>query len=160
MQESWRYSVSKKAILLALLFVVLPKALLSQQERPLMEPTDREVALAGVLHEVRGYGPPGYGETKNVDVRIRYWALDLPETITLACEPDKPEWASIQCQAVRRIRLFLPLPPEGDRLGQVAKKFDGKRVVATGVLRRRATMAEITPIYMNVTNIALAKTSP
>jgi hypothetical protein len=155
-QESWRLVV-KRSLLFALVIVIFSKALFPQQNRALMEPTDREVALAGVLHQVNGYGPPGYGETKNVDVRIRYWALDLPETITLACEPDTPELASIQCQSVRRIRLFVPLPPEGDRLERMAKKLEGKRIVVTGVLHRRATMAEITPIYMDVTDIDLPK---
>jgi hypothetical protein len=36
----------------------------------ILEPLNRQVALAGELRKVHGYGPPGYGENKRVDSPI------------------------------------------------------------------------------------------
>jgi hypothetical protein len=123
----------------------------------IVEPADQPIALAGILKMVHGYGPPGYGlmeSTKKQDLRINYWALELPFEVTLACTPDSPDLAHIQCGPTRRLRLFFPATPKKNGIESKAKKMIGKTVTATGSLYRRAVMAEITPVYMEVVGLA------
>jgi hypothetical protein len=127
----------------------------AQKQKELEVPLDREVALAGELRQVYGYGPPGYGENKKVDEPITYWVLDLPIPVNTACTPEKPEWAAEDCESTKRLRLFFPTLPAGNRLELRATAMQGHSVLATGVLHRASTMGEITPIYMNEADIRL-----
>jgi len=99
---------------------------------------------------VHGYGPPGWGEDKKHDARIVYWVIDLPAEINTPCEPERPEFAASECQSAKRLRLIIEAD---DQLLAEAKATQGRRAVVTGVLRRQDTAGEITPIYMDVTNI-------
>jgi hypothetical protein len=117
------------------------------------EPLNTEVALAGVVREVHGYGPPGYGENKKKDMPITYWVLDLPTSVNVPCTPEKPEWASVDCRSTKRLRLFFPVSPSGSNLEIKAKAMKGRSAVVSGILHRKDTLGEITPIYMNVTDL-------
>lgn len=64
-----------------------------------LKPENKELTLGGIVREIHGYGPPGYGEDKKRDSRITYWALELPTRINLLCTPEKPEWASTDCRS-------------------------------------------------------------
>ncbi len=136
-----------------ILFVYLLSVVGQAWGQVIVVPESRELALAGVITEVHGYGPPGYGENKKTDSRITYWILELQTAITTPCTPERPEWAAMDCKAAKRLKLFFPIPPEGNDLEHVAKTMKDHRVLITGIVHRRDTLGEITPIYMNVTNI-------
>lgn len=125
-----------------------------------LEPLNQEVALAGELREVHGYGAPGYGENPKVDAPITYWALELPNTINTVCTPEKPQWEAEDCKATKRLELFFPTLPPNNGLELKAKAMKGHRVIATGILHRSDTMGERTPIYMNVTALQPVQTPP
>lgn len=139
-----------RLLLLLSLFVplVLPQAI--------MEPTDHPVSLDGVLRIVHGFGAPGYGEDKKVDARISYWALDLPFKVNIACTPSRPDFADIECGATSRLRLFFPVSPSDNDLESKAKRLRGHKATVTGVLHRRVSMYQITPVYMDIADIAAA----
>lgn len=118
----------------------------------IVEPANQPIALTGILRIVRGYGPPGYGADKKVDVKISYWALELPSEINLACTPDLPSLADIQCGPTKRPRLFLP---SDKSVESKARTMINKQVTVTGVVRRSTGMYRTTPIYVDVTDIAL-----
>ena len=82
---------------------------LASNAQAIIEPQNREVALAGEVKEVHGYGPPGYGENKKTDAHITYWVIELPNPINVLCTPEKPEWAADDCKAAQRLRLVFPI---------------------------------------------------
>jgi hypothetical protein len=125
-----------------------------------LEPLDKQVALAGELREVHGYGPPGYGENKKVDKPITYWVLELPNPVNTVCTPEKPQWVAEDCKAAKQLKLFFPTLPVNNGLELRAKAMKGHRVIATGVLHRADTMGEITPIYMDVAELQPVQTPP
>jgi hypothetical protein len=117
-----------------------------------MEPSDRPVALGGTIREIHGYGPPGYGEDKKTDAKVTYLVLELPKSINTPCNPERPEWASTDCAATKRLKLFFS-SISGNDLELKARKMMGRRVVLTGTLKRADTAGEMTPIYIEVTAI-------
>jgi hypothetical protein len=123
----------------------------------ILEPLNRQVALAGELRKVHGYGPPGYGENKRVDSPIEYWVLEPPNPVNTICTPEKPQWAVDDCKAAKQIKLFFPTSPANNGLERKAKSMKGTRVIATGILHRADTVGEITPIYMNVIALQSAR---
>lgn len=125
----------------------------------IVEPLDTEVALAGEIVEVHGYGPPGYGENKKVDTPIVYWVLELPTLVNSLCTPERPEWQSVDCQATKRLRLFFPSLPADNGLEGKARALKGRKAILTGILHRKDTLGEITPIYMNVTEVKAVQSS-
>jgi len=135
-------------------------AIMSANGQTIVEPLDREVALAGELHKVHGYGAPGYGENKKVDAPITYWVLELPNPVNVVCTPEKPQWQADDCKATKRLKLFFPSLPINNEVERNAKVMQGHRVVATGILHRSDTVGEITPIYMNVTELQPVLPSP
>lgn len=143
----------------ALVFAIMLCAMSRVGGQTILEPENQEVALAGELREVHGYGAPGYGETPKVDAPITYWALELPNTINTVCTPEKPQWEAEDCKATKRLELFFPTLPANNGLEVKAKAMKGHRVIATGILHRSDTMGERTPIYMNVTTLQPAQTS-
>jgi hypothetical protein len=112
--------------------------------------------MTGILRIAHGFGPPGYGAYKKTDVRISYWVLDLPFQATVACTPSSALLAEIECGATSRIRLFIPAVPPDYDLDSRARKLLGRKATVTGVLVRRTTMSEITPIYMDVADVVPA----
>jgi hypothetical protein len=143
-----------------LLLAIIVGAIFQASGQTVLEPLNREVALAGELREVHGYGPPGYGENKKVDTPITYWVLELPNLVNTVCTPEKPEWEAEDCKATKRLELFFPTLPANNGLELKAKTMKGHRVIATGILHRSDTMGERTPIYMNVTALQLVQASP
>ena len=136
------------AFVLAFVMMALPQQTVGQAA---LEPEGKPVALTGKVSLVHGYGPPGWGEDPKHDARIVYWVIDLPTAINTPCEPEHPEWAAIDCQSTKRLRLII----EGhDQLLAEAKATQGRRAIVTGVLHRQETAGEMTPIYMDVTNIS------
>jgi hypothetical protein len=123
-----------------------------------LEPLNQQVALAGELREVHGYGPPGYGEDKKVDTPITYWVLELPNPVNTVCTPEKPQWQAEDCQATKRLKLFFPTLPANNGLELKAKAMKGRRVLVTGILHRADTVGEITPIYMDVAELQRVQT--
>jgi hypothetical protein len=119
----------------------------------IMEPLNQQIALAGELRKVHGYGTPGYGENKKVDSPIEYWVLEPPNPVNTACTPEKPQWAADDCKATKQIKLFFPTSPANNGLERKAKSMTGTRVIATGNLHRADTVGELTSIYMNVTEL-------
>jgi hypothetical protein len=144
-----------------LLLVILSLCTLSHAwGQAIVEPLDRVVALAGEIEEVHGYGPPGYGEDKKRDAKITYWVLVLPTQINILCKPERPEWAAQDCGATDRLRLFFPTTPANNGLDLKAKALKGRKAIVSGMLHRQDTAGEMTPIYMNVTEIEPVKSSP
>ena len=140
---------AKLNLILLCLFCTLWEA----DAQTIVEPLGREVALAGEIKEVRGYGPPGYGEDKKKDKPIIYWVVELPNPIDVLCTPEKPEWSSTDCKATKRLRLIFPILPEGNDLELKVKAMKGRQAIVSGVLHRQDTVGEMTPIYMDVTDV-------
>jgi hypothetical protein len=146
----------KSVLVLAFMLCAMVRA----NGQAIVEPLNREVALAGELRKVHGYGPPGYGETKKVDTPITYWVLELPNPVNIVCTPEKPQWASDDCKATKRLKLFFPTSPADNEVVRKAIIMKGHRVIATGILHRADTVGEITPIYMDVTQLQPVQPSP
>ena len=127
-------------------------ALLFANAQVIMEPSDRPVALSGTIREVHGFGPPGYGEDKKSDAKVTYLVIELPKPINITCTPERPEWASTDCAAAKRLKLFF-FSNSGSDLELAAKKIIGRRVVLTGTLKRQDTAGEMTLIIIEVTAI-------
>lgn len=136
-----------------LVLTVMLCSMLRADGQTVLEPLNQQVALAGELREVHGYGPPGYGENKKVDTPITYWVIELPNSVNTVCKPEKPEWAAEDCKATKQLKLFFPTLPANNGLELKAKGMKGRRVLVTGVLHRADTVGEITPIYMNVAEL-------
>ncbi len=120
-------------------------------DHAVLKPEGKQVALTGRISLVHGYGPPGWGEDPKQDARIVYWVIDLPIAINTPCKPERPEWVS-DCQSTKRLRLIVET---NDRVLGEAKVAQDRRATVSGVLHRQDTAGEITPIFMDVTNIKL-----
>ncbi len=117
----------------------------------IFKPADQQIELIGILSIVHVYGPPGYGADTKRDTKVSYWALELPSEINVACTPDLPELAEVQCGPTKKPSLFFP-----DNKGLKARdrKLIGRRTKVTGLLRRSTTNSQMTPIYIDVVDIA------
>ena len=111
-------------------------------------PEDQEITLVGTIREVHGFGPPGYGEDKKLDSKIKYWALELPNPITTPCTPERPEWESSDCASAKHFHIYF-----NELLERKARAAKNRKMVVKGTLHRSETAGEITPIYMDVTSI-------
>ena len=111
-----------------------------------LEPTDRPVALSGVLRIVRGFGPPGWGESKREDSQMSYWVIDVFKRVRVKCPQYLLEQRDPLCAGTKRLRLVVV----SDELRAVAGRLSGKRVVAHGFLRLQKSVEEMTPVYMEV----------
>lgn len=116
----------------------------------IIEPSDQQIDLVGILRIVDAFGPPGYGADTKRDAKISYLALELPSEINLVCVPDRPELAEVQCGSTKKPRLFFP---DNEGLRMKARKLIGKRTKVTGLLRRSTTNSQMTPIYIDVVDI-------
>jgi hypothetical protein len=117
-------------------------------------PEDKDLALTGRVRLVHGYGPPGWGEDKEHDAHIVYWVIDLPSPINTPCTVERPELAEAECQSTKRLRLIV----EGDEgLRVKARAAQGREAIVRGTLHRQDTAGEITPIYLQVVDISLAR---
>jgi hypothetical protein len=138
------------AMAVGLLLVSLPSIAHSQQ---IIKPEGQEIFLQGTIRLIHDYGPPGYGESPKHDAHVSYWALEVPIPINTPCTPTKPEYAKDECGPAKRINLYF------DGLGLVkltdlpAAKWKNLKVIVRGKLHRSDTAGEMTPIYMNVSQI-------
>jgi hypothetical protein len=133
-----------------LLFVTTMPAL-SQQ---VIKPEDQEISLQGTIRLIHGFGPPGYGEDPKHDAHVSYWALEVPSPVNVPCTPTKPEYAKDECGPAKRLKLFF----NGLELTKLtdlpAAKWKDHQVIVLGKLHRAETAGEMTPIYMDVTEIS------
>lgn len=127
-------------------------------QRAIVEPTDRPVALAGLLLMEHTYGPPGYGENPRVDVKVSYLALQLSFEVTTVCTPQLPELAGIQCGSTNILRLEFPTNAEAADLKEKARALVGHRVLLTGVLHRQESKSDYTAVYMDVAEVSVVST--
>jgi hypothetical protein len=116
----------------------------------ILKPEDQPVSLTGQIRFLHGYGPPGWGEDPKHDARITYWVIDLPVAINTPCKPERPEWAATECRSAKRLRLIIE---NNDQLVTQAKALSGRKAIVKGVLRRQDTAGEMTPLYVDVTDI-------
>jgi hypothetical protein len=142
-----------KLLHFAALNLFLSCAVLQAIGQTIVKPENQELTLTGVIREVHGYGPPGYGEDKKRDSRITYWALDLRAAVSVPCTPEKPKWASEDCAPVKRLHLFFPTSPTDNGLERKAQAAMGKKMAVTGMLHKADTAGEITLIYMDVSGL-------
>jgi hypothetical protein len=137
-----------------MLTTVLTLALmfLQQTSNPhvVLWPEDKQVSLTGRILLIHGYGPPGWGEDPKHDAHITYWVIDLPAAINTPCKPERPEWEARDCQSTKQLRLIVG---SDAHLLAEAKAARDRMATASGILHRQDTAGEITPIYMDVTDI-------
>jgi len=134
----------RTTVWLALLLIIC--ATLRASEQVIVEPTDHEVTLEGVIHQVTGYGPPGFGHFPREDSRIRYWVLDVRRPVNVPCEAPWP------CQATKRLRLLL-LSSLAHELELKARALEGRHATASGFLYRQTSASDMTSVYMEVASI-------
>ncbi len=122
----------------------------------LIRPEDQQTRLTGIIKLVHDYGPPGYGEDPKHDAHVSYWAIVPPAPVNFVCTPEKQKSAETDCAPAKRINLYFPgLEPK--KLNELpAARWNGHKVIVTGILHRADTAGEMTPIYMDVTSIAAA----
>ncbi len=92
--------------------------------------------------------------TKSRDMKISYWALEMPLAITVPCKPSKPEFAESECGSTKMVRLFFPERGEKTSGESKARILIGRKVTVTGRLHRRTMMSEITPVFMDEIKIS------
>jgi hypothetical protein len=118
-----------------------------------IKPEDAEVAIAGTIRLVHDFGPPGFGEDPKHDSHVSYWAIEVPVPVNTPCTPSKPEFEKDECGSAKRMKLFFT-GLELTRLENLpAAKWKDQKVIVHGKLHRADTAGEMTPIYMDVTNI-------
>jgi hypothetical protein len=138
------------AIAAACLLSVTTVPAFSQQ---IIKPEDQEISLQGTIRLIHGFGPPGYGEDPKHDAHVSYWALEVPSPVNVPCTPTKPENAQDECGSAKRLKLFF----DGLELTKLthlpAAKWKDHQVIVRGKLHRADTAGEMTPIYMDVSQI-------
>jgi hypothetical protein len=138
------------AIATAFLLSVTTVPTFSQQ---IIKPEDKDISLQGKIRLIHGFGPPGYGEDPKHDVHVSYWALEVPSPVNVPCTPTKPEYAKDECGPAKRLNLFF----NGLELTKLtdlpAAKWKDHQVIVRGKLHRADTAGEMTPIYMDVSQI-------
>ena len=126
----------------------------SHAQQATVEPTDRPVAIAGMMRMTHTYGPPGYGEDHRRDLKVSYLALQLSFSVTTTCTPQLADLQNIQCGSTDVLRLVFPINADAADLRKKARLFVGHKVLVTGVLHRQESMADYTKVYMDVAEIA------
>ena len=138
------------AIAVACLLPLITVPAFSQQ---VIKPEDQDISLQGTIRLIHGFGPPGYGEEPKHDAHISYWALEVPIPVNTPCAPTKPEYAKDECGPAKRLKLFF----NGLELTKLtdlpAAKWKDCQVIVLGKLHRADTMGEMTPIYIDVSQI-------
>jgi len=72
-----------------------------------MEPADKPVTVTGALRQLRGYGPPGWGETRKIDTRFTYLVIELAKPLNIPCTSKRPELKSVECRSTKELELFF-----------------------------------------------------
>jgi hypothetical protein len=118
-----------------------------------IKPEDQDTSLQGTIRLIHGFGPPSYGEDSKHDVRVTYWALQLPIPVNTPCTPTKPEYAKNECGSAKQLKLFF-YGLELTKLTDLpAAKWKDQLVIVRGKLHRADTAGEMTPIYVDVSEI-------
>jgi hypothetical protein len=132
-----------------LLFVTTMSAFPQQ----VIKPEDQEISLQGTIRLIHDFGPPGYGEDPKHNAHVTYWALEVPIPVNTPCTPTKPEYAKDECGPAKRLKLFF----NGLELTKLtdlpAAKWKNRQVIVRGKLHRADTAGEMTPIYIDVSQI-------
>lgn len=119
----------------------------------IIKPENQDISLEGTIRLIHDFGPPGYGEDPKHDAHVSYWALEVPSTVNVPCTPTKPEYAKDECGPAKRLKLFF----NGLELTKLtdlpAAKWKDHQVIVRGRLHRADTAGEMTPIYMDVSQI-------
>jgi hypothetical protein len=138
------------AITAACLLSVKVMPAFSQQ---VIKPENQDISLQGTIRLIHGFGPPGYGEDHKHDAHVTYWALEVPIPINTPCTPTKPEYAKDECGPAKRLKLFFNSLELMKITDLPAAKWKDNQVIVRGKLHRADTMGEMTPIYMDVSQI-------
>src|ERR1700731_2703073 len=138
------------AIAAACLLSVTAVSAFSQQ---VIKPEDQEISLKGTIRLIHDFGPPGYGEDPKHDAHVSYWALEVPSPVNVPCTPTKPEYAKNECGPAKRLKLFFTGLELTKLTDLPAAKWKGHQVIVLGKLHRADTAGEMTPIYMDVSQI-------
>ena len=140
-------------ILAFFLIAVCAFGLANAQE--IMEPPDKPITVTGSLRQLKGYGPPGWGETRKIDGRFTYLVIQLAKPINIPCTSERPEWRSVECRSTKQLELFFS-SDSADELELKAKSLIGRKVSVTGTPQRQIAPAEMTAIYIEVTALQVA----
>jgi hypothetical protein len=130
-----------------------PNVSLCCASKQIVKPEGQEISLKGTIRLIHGYGPPGYGEDPAHDAHVSYWALEVPTPVNTPCTPDKSEYAKDECGAAKRINLFFDGLAPTKLTDLPAAKWKDRQVTVHGKLHRADTAGEMTPIYMDVSQI-------
>ena len=90
----------------AILFMIVC-ALRTANAQEIMEPADKPVTVTGALRQLRGYGPPGWGETRKIDTRFTYLVIELAKPLNIPCTSKRPELKSVECRSTKELELFF-----------------------------------------------------
>ena len=118
-----------------------------------IKPEAQDISLQGTIRLIHDFGPPGYGEDPRHDAHVSYWAVEVPSPVNVPCTPTKLEYAEDECGPAKRLKLFF----NGLELTKLtdlpAAKWKDHQVIVRGKLHRADTAGEMTPIYMDVSQI-------
>jgi hypothetical protein len=120
------------------------------QVRPALLPEKEVVTLQGTISVVHTYGPPGYGEDKAKDSHVTILVLRLKNPINVHCESTGD---AEDCKPTKELRMLFE-GPNGHELEQKARGMAKHESTVKGILRRRITAGEYTPIVVSVDSIA------
>ena len=87
------------------------------------------------------------------DAHVSYWALEVPTPVNVPCIPTKPEYAKDECGPAKRLNLFFIGQGLTKLTDLPAAMWKDHQVIVRGKLHRADTAGEMTPIYMDVSQI-------
>jgi hypothetical protein len=131
---------------------LLPLTTVPAFSQQVIKPEDQNISLQGTIRLIHGFGPPGYGEDPK-HVHVSYWALEVPIPVNTPCTPTKPEYAKDECGPAKRLKLFFNGLEFTKLTDLPAAKWKDRPVIVQGKLHRADTAGEMTPIYMDVSQI-------
>lgn len=108
------------------------------------------VSLVGVIHVKESFGPPGYGEDKLHDARIKYVVLDLSNSINVRGE-DGRDINTTTHLGVQALQLV------DDQQLLDAQAIVGQKVRVTGSLFERQSGHHLTDVLLSVKAIAIER---
>jgi hypothetical protein len=114
----------------------------------LIKPEGQETTIQGTIRLIHGYGPPGYGEDPKHDAHVSYWALEVFVPVNTPCTDSE-----FGCDPAKRLKLFFPNMALVGLSDLPAAKWKDHAVIIHGKLHHADTAGEMTPIYIDVTNI-------
>lgn len=92
-----------------------------------------EIVVGGVLHSEKHWGPPNYGETKNIDSTFIAWIISRSEPV------------NFNGNILKRIQI-----PHHDA---TLKNLDGQNVLIVGQVWKASTPGDVTPLVISATSV-------